>query len=319
MSRRSNQKLKLFYLSKILLNMTDERHGMTLTQILEELSKYGIETGRKSLYDDMEALRVYGYDVRSKRDRFVRYYIKDREFNRADIKLLCDLVDSCKLVGEGYKRELIKKIWQTGYMSGIEMPKAVVRDTGEEDAVYKNMELICQAMANDKVLSFKYFQWNSYKQRKLKNEGKVFTVSPWKLACQKEGYLLIGFDHNNNSITEFSVDRMLFISAVNKKRDGEGAFIEFEARESEQVNLRLDCDNDTATEVFGRFGIDVTILSNRENSFEVSVKAEVNSDFYAWLFTKTGRVRVVAPEWVAEGYAEMLSNAARIGAKDEAK
>ena len=82
MSRRSNQKLKLLYLSKILLDMTDERHGLTLTEILRELSKYGIETGRKSLYDDMEALRVYGYDVHSKRDRYVRYYIKNRELCR---------------------------------------------------------------------------------------------------------------------------------------------------------------------------------------------------------------------------------------------
>ncbi len=311
MSRRSNQKLKLLYLSKILLDMTDERHGMTLTQILDELSKYGIETGRKSLYDDMEALRVYGYDVRSKRDRYVRYYINDREFTRADIKLLCDLVDSCGYVGDSVKKELIKKLWQTGYMSGMEMPSIAGQDADDGDAAYKNMELICQAMTNDKSLSFKYFEWNSNKQRKLKNEGRAFAVSPWRLVCGKEGYRLIGFDHNSHSLSEFAVDRMLFLAILNKKREGEGDFLAFRGAGAEQVNLRLDCDNDTATEVFSRFGMGTTILSNKENSFEGAVRTVVNDDFYAWLFARAGRVRVLAPEWVSREYKEMLRNATK--------
>ena len=59
---------------KILLASTDADHAMTLAEISAELAKYDIGAERKSLYDDLELLRLYGIDVQVKRDRQVRYY-----------------------------------------------------------------------------------------------------------------------------------------------------------------------------------------------------------------------------------------------------
>ena len=53
MPKGTNQKLKLYYLAKIMVSKTDEMHGLTLAQIKEELEEYGITADRKSLYDDM--------------------------------------------------------------------------------------------------------------------------------------------------------------------------------------------------------------------------------------------------------------------------
>ena len=75
MAKQSNQKLKLLYLLKILIENTDENTGLTITQISNELAKYNISAARKSLYDDLELLRVFGIDIKFKRDRYVRYYI----------------------------------------------------------------------------------------------------------------------------------------------------------------------------------------------------------------------------------------------------
>ena len=52
MSRNPMQKQKLLYLRKILLEKTDENHGLTSSEILAELALYGITAERKSLYDD---------------------------------------------------------------------------------------------------------------------------------------------------------------------------------------------------------------------------------------------------------------------------
>ena len=60
MAKSSNQKLKLLWLAKILLERTDEEHPMTLAEITEALAACGISAERKSLYDDMEALRTFG-------------------------------------------------------------------------------------------------------------------------------------------------------------------------------------------------------------------------------------------------------------------
>ena len=52
---RSNQKLKLLYLAKILLNNTDANHDITLDEILNKLHAYDVTAARKSLYDDIAA------------------------------------------------------------------------------------------------------------------------------------------------------------------------------------------------------------------------------------------------------------------------
>ena len=53
MSKSSNQKLKLVYLMKILLEQTDETHSITMSEIIEALASYGISAERKSLYNGL--------------------------------------------------------------------------------------------------------------------------------------------------------------------------------------------------------------------------------------------------------------------------
>ena len=76
MPKSSNQKLKLIYLMKILLERTDETHSITMPEIIEALAAYDISAERKSLYNDIENLRVYGLDViGTQEDRTYSYHI----------------------------------------------------------------------------------------------------------------------------------------------------------------------------------------------------------------------------------------------------
>ena len=59
MPRSSKQKLKLLYVMDFLLRQTDEEHPASLAQLQEHLEANGIAAERKSLYDDMEALRAH--------------------------------------------------------------------------------------------------------------------------------------------------------------------------------------------------------------------------------------------------------------------
>ena len=59
MAKGNNQKLKLSYLTRIMLEKTDDEHGLTMQQIIEELEKYGIDAERKSIYDDLRTFRRY--------------------------------------------------------------------------------------------------------------------------------------------------------------------------------------------------------------------------------------------------------------------
>lgn len=67
MPKSSNQKLKLIYLMKILLERTDETHSITMSEIIDALAVYDISAERKSLYNDIENLRVYVWMLSERR------------------------------------------------------------------------------------------------------------------------------------------------------------------------------------------------------------------------------------------------------------
>lgn len=110
MAKSANQKLKILYLMNIMLKNTDDRHGLTINEIIEKLAEYGISAERKSLYDDFEALRVFGIDIEKRHDKTVSYFVACRDFELPELKLLVDAVQSSKFITRKKSTELIRKI-----------------------------------------------------------------------------------------------------------------------------------------------------------------------------------------------------------------
>ena len=94
MPKMPNQKLKLIYLSKILTERTDRFHGLTLSEIAAALGEYGISAERKSLYDEIEALKLYGYRIAVTRDSHVRYHLENPPLDPAEFRIS---VFQCKI------------------------------------------------------------------------------------------------------------------------------------------------------------------------------------------------------------------------------
>lgn len=99
MAKSANQKLKLLYIVKLLQERTNEEHGITTAQLIEELEKYDIKAERKSIYTDMEALQNFGYDIVSSKARESGgYRLVSRTFELAELKLLVDAVQASKFI-----------------------------------------------------------------------------------------------------------------------------------------------------------------------------------------------------------------------------
>ena len=67
MAQQNSRKTKILYLLEILTKMTDEQHGLTLTQIFDNLYLKGITAERKSIYSDIQALKQAGYQIKKKK------------------------------------------------------------------------------------------------------------------------------------------------------------------------------------------------------------------------------------------------------------
>ena len=110
MPKNPNQKRKLLYLFRILLQKTDEDHKLGVDGLLQQLDLCGIEAERKSIYSDIAALQNFGLDIVLQRGPGGGYYVASRDFELPELKLLVDAIQCSRFITEKKSNELICKI-----------------------------------------------------------------------------------------------------------------------------------------------------------------------------------------------------------------
>ena len=110
MAKQSNQKTKLLILWRELLRRGDEEKPIPTNQLIETLAREGVSAERKSVYADMEALREFGLDVQFRKGKDAGWFVGQREFELAELKLLVDAVQSSRFISRKKSAALIKKL-----------------------------------------------------------------------------------------------------------------------------------------------------------------------------------------------------------------
>ena len=307
---RSNQKLKIMYLMKILLDETDETHDITLNEIVKQLKSYNVTAERKSLYDDIENLRQFGFDIiGSQYDRSYHYKIASRDFQLVELKLLVDAVQSAKFITKKKSDELIKKIESFASKYEAKQLHRQVNVNGRvksmNERVYYSVDTIHDALCKECQIKFQYFSWTVDKKMELKHDGVYYSVSPWALCWDDEKYYLIGYDNREMKIKHFRVDKMTNVSTTEEKRLGKEAFSEIKMSEytnklfgmfdGDLESVTLLCENHTANVIIDRFGTDIPIIKTDKEHFTVKVKVSVSKIFLGWIMAIPG-IKIVAPE-----------------------
>lgn len=303
-------KLKLLYLMKILLERTDETHAITMPEILEALRGYGITAERKSIYSDIENLRIYGLDIiGEQRERTFYYYIGNRQFELAELKLLVDSVSSAKFITEKKSNALIKKIegLSSKYEASLLQRQVFVteRVKSDNEMILVNIDAIHRAIAENSVIKFQYFTYNEKKEVVLRHEGSYYELSPWALTLFDENYYLVAFDDKASMIKYFRVDKMLHIDLTGENRKGKEEFSRFDIAaysrkrfgmyDGKELFVKLYVINSYAGVIIDRFGKDVSLMPADENHFYVNVNVAVSNQFIAWVLSMNGAMKIVGP------------------------
>lgn len=212
MAKSSGQKLKLLYLIKMLRENTDENHPMSTPDIIKYLENQGIHAERKSIYNDMECLADFGYDVVQVQSRLGGgYYLGSREFELPELKLLVDAVQSSRFITTKKSRELIRKLEQiAGKNDAGKLQRQVYvagRVKTENESIYYSIDAIHRAIQENKQISFVYLDWNLKKQLVPRPNGNK-CVSPWALIWREENYYLAAYDSEDRVIKHYRVDKM---------------------------------------------------------------------------------------------------------------
>lgn len=327
MAKSANQKLKLLYLCRYLLRRSDEEHPVTVAQMIEHLAMQDVAAERKSVYDDMEALRLFGLDVQSVRvGSATGYFIGQRDFQLPELKLLVDSVQSSKFITEKKSLELIEKLERlTSDYDARQLHRQVYvrgRIKTMNESIYYNVDELYSAIDGDSAVTFRYYEWNAQKQRVFRRDGKRYAVSPWALMWDDDNYYMIAFDHEADIIKHFRVDKLSGIRLTGTARQGAEAFgaldmaaysdTHFGMFSGQARQVRLCFENELAGAVLDRFGTDVSLIPVDGGHFSVTVSAAVNVQFFGWLCGFGDKVRILSPEDVAERMRRHLLSIVRL-------
>ena len=92
MANRPNQKLRLLFLLKTLMEKTDSTHGLTTQQIIEELAYHDLEAERKAIYRDLQTLRDFGLNIDQRGGK--EWALVSRPLDLQELIMLVDAVQS---------------------------------------------------------------------------------------------------------------------------------------------------------------------------------------------------------------------------------
>ena len=327
MAKGTNQKLKLLMLAKIFMEETDEEHAIDLQTIIRLLNAQDINADRKTLYLDFEELRRFGLDIIGEQQGRNYYYrLASRDFELPELKLLVDAVQSSKFITDRKSRELIKKLENLVSRHEAEKLNRQVVIVGRvktmNESVYYNIDKLHDAIGRDRQIRFQYFQWNLKKEPELRHGGARYQVSPWGLVWDDENYYLVGFDHTDQKIKHYRVDKMLRIDATEDPREGQEAFQSFNLPRysrslfgmygGEETRVTLEAENALIGIFIDRFGKEMPVIPTDEGHFKTMLNIAVSPQFFGWLMALSDRVRILGPESVVQSIKEMSGKITRL-------
>ena len=316
MKNESQQALLL--LRQYLYQQTDEQHPASVTDILAFWQQHGIQAGRKSVYTDIELLQNAGMDIVCVKSSQNRYFVGQRLFELPELKLLVDAVESSRFITEKKSTALIKKLGHLTstaqaeqlnrriYMGGTPKP--------ENEGIYYNVDTIHNAVQKKQQITFRYFEYTPKKEKILKHDGYKYRFSPYAMIWNRDCYYAVGWSEKHGKIAQFRVDRM---TAVEPLEQTAVQTLDFDPAEyvrkvfgmypDNLCTVELLCDNEVMRSVIDRFGENVQTETVDEQHFRATVEVAPSPPFFSWVFTFSGKIRIVSPAAVLEEMRDMAA------------
>ena len=326
MQGENHQKIKLLRLMEMLRRDTDENHPMTTEDICARLADSGISCDRRTVTHDVALLNEEGFEVMSKMCGHKKgYYIDDRSFSTAELKILIDAVQAASFVTKKKTDELTEKIAAlAGSEKAAVLTGNVVRFNTKKhsnEAVFYTVDTLETALNESRKVSFLYYDLDENHKKAVRHDGQRYVVSPVSLVHMNGNYYLLTHNEEKDAIYSFRVDRMMDTRAEDEPISSAAAALTeqeisdftaqiFDMYSGKPRKVCLEFPKKLMGTVYDRFGEETRIKKLGDDLYEAFVSVQISKNFFGWIFGFDGEIRISRPESIVSEYKEMLKREA---------
>ena len=321
MPKSDNQKLKIFYILDYLEAHSNEKNPVRASDLIAMLDRqHNIRCDRKTVYSDIAALQQYGVDIVSLPGKNGGYYIASRNFELPELKLLIDAVQSSRYLTEKKSRELIEKLCSQCNEQDAKLMRRTVLVSGRvksmNETIYYNVDAIQEAIAQNRQITFRYFDWDFGGKRKYRE--KEYLASPYGLCQDNENCYLLAFS-GRHGITSYRVDRMSDIQLTEEKRipcpELTGKALHdhanrlFQMYSGDALDVKMRFHRSLLNVVIDRFGNDTMLIPDGEDWFVFTVKVAISPMFLSWVVGFGAKAKILYPQSVVDACKDLCREA----------
>ena len=230
-----------------------------------------------------------------------------------------DAVQSSRFITQKKSDALIRKLEGLASIHQARQLQRQVYVSGRikvmNESIYYNVDRLHGALSAQKAITFKYFDYDISRQKVFRRDGKRYTVSPYGLIWDNENYYLVAFDHVNQEMRHYRVDKMADIVVTNLPRSGQEQYPNFQVASygqkhfamysGKEMTVTLRGRQSMAGVVWDRFGQDIILVPDGESHFRVTLSLVMSPQFLGWLFALDG-IELVAPQEAVDLYRQRL-------------
>lgn len=333
MPKTKNQKLKILYVAKYLLENSDENHPVVTDKIVDYLEKCGISAEKRSVYKDINVLATdidNGGDLGIEIIRGHRnmYRLLSRPFDFDDLRLLAQCVYSMKFIPEAQAKKLINVLGKfcSKHQANDLKSETILCDRvkSKQKGTMQIISAINTAMAKQQdgkphtpqKISFKYLKYtiNNVHQQVERRKGNTYKVSPYKMIINDGNYYLLAFDDKDQAFRTYRIDRMKNLKILDEPRNGEDVFAEIDLTTytrrvfgmyggaKETVTMRfINPLLDTVVDRFGT-GAHILYMPDDKSHFKVITDVEISKQFFGWICGFGNEAVIESPQNVVEQF-----------------
>ncbi len=320
----ANKKMLNMLILDILKEYSDENHRLTQQEIIRLLkANYYMECDRRSVKNNVLYLKEFGYDIYMDDG----YYLGEREFEDAELRMLIDSVLFSKNLTQKQAKRLIEKLISMGnrYFSAKVSHISNLSDMQYADnkQLMYVLDTVNDAISARKKISFIYNDYDVNLMLKPRRD-KEYVVNPYQMVANNGHFYLIANYDKYDDISHYRLDRMTFVNILDEKIKPQKEVKDFKNGFSlpkhmaehiymfsgPSIPVRILTEEGMMNDLIDWLGKDIRVRkTNIPGQIDVQFNCNEESIFY-WAVQYGMYVEVLEPESLRQRIKESIQNMA---------